>query len=50
MSAAGRQLLASKYFTSQVTKVVAELAKSRADFAWPDDVTQMLDVDPMHMT
>jgi primosomal protein N' (replication factor Y) (superfamily II helicase) len=37
------------YFTSQVTKVVAELTKLRADFLWPDDVTQVLDVDPMNM-
>jgi primosomal protein N' (replication factor Y) len=37
------------YFTAQVTKVVAELAKLRADFLWPDDVTQVLDVDPMNM-
>ena len=38
------------YFTAQVTKVVAELTKLRADFTWPDDVTQVLDVDPMNMT
>ena len=34
------------YFTTQVTKTVALLTKLRADFAWPDDVTQVLDVDP----
>jgi primosomal protein N' (replication factor Y) len=35
------------YFTSSVTKVIGELARLRAGFAWPDDITQTLDVDPM---
>ena len=35
------------YFTGSVTKVIGELARLRADFAWPDDITQTLDVDPM---
>jgi primosomal protein N' (replication factor Y) (superfamily II helicase) len=34
------------YFTNGVTKVVADLAKLRAEFSWPDDVVQVLDVDP----
>ena len=38
------------YFTTQVTKVVAELAKLRAEFTWPDDVIQVLDVDPTNLT
>lgn len=38
------------YFTTQVTKVVAELAKLRADFNWPDDLIQTIDVDPMSLT
>jgi primosomal protein N' (replication factor Y) len=37
------------YFTTQVTKTVAALTKLRADFAWPDDVTQVLDVDPVSL-
>ncbi len=37
------------YFTSQVTKVVAELTKLRAEFEWPDDVIEVLDVDPMSL-
>ncbi len=38
------------YFTNAVTKVVPELAKLRADFAWPDDITQVIDVDPMSLS
>ncbi|PTY06990.1 primosomal protein N' [Opitutaceae bacterium EW11] len=38
------------YFTPQVTKVVAELAKLRAEFAWPEDIVQVLDVDPVNLT
>ncbi len=37
------------YFTSQVTKVVAELTKLRDAFQWPDDVVQVIDVDPMSL-
>jgi primosomal protein N' (replication factor Y) len=37
------------YFTTSVTKVVADLARLRAGFAWPDDITQMLDVDPANL-
>jgi primosomal protein N' (replication factor Y) len=37
------------YFTNGVTKVVPELARLRAEFAWPDDVTQVLDVDPVNL-
>ncbi len=35
------------YFTASVTKVIGELARLRAGFAWPDDIVQTLDVDPM---
>jgi primosomal protein N' (replication factor Y) len=38
------------YFTNAVTKVVPELARLRAEFAWPDDITQVLDVDPVNLT
>lgn len=38
------------YFTNGVTKVVPELAKLRAEFAWPDDITQVIDVDPVNLT
>ena len=37
------------YFTSGVTSVVAELERLRADFAWADDVKQVLDVDPVDL-
>ncbi len=37
------------YFTHAVTKVVPELARLRAGFAWPDDITQVLDVDPVNL-
>jgi len=37
------------YFTHTVTKVVPELARLRAEFAWPDDITQVLDVDPVNL-
>lgn len=37
------------YFTNAVTKVVPELAKLRTGFAWPDDITQVLDVDPVNL-
>lgn len=37
------------YFTNGVTKVVPELARLRAGFAWPDDITQVLDVDPVNL-
>lgn len=38
------------YFTHHVTKVVAELNKLRVGFTWPDDVVQVLDVDPVNLT
>ncbi|NBQ44016.1 MAG: primosomal protein N', partial [Mycobacteriaceae bacterium] len=38
------------YFTNSVTKVIPELAKLRHDFAWPDGITQVLDVDPVSLT
>jgi len=37
------------YFTGNVTKVVPVLARLRAEFVWPEGVTQILDVDPMSM-
>jgi primosomal protein N' (replication factor Y) len=38
------------YLTTRTAKVVAELVRLQAEFAWPDDVTQVLDVDPMSLT
>jgi primosomal protein N' (replication factor Y) len=38
------------YFTPGVTRVIADLNALRADFAWPDDIVQVLDVDPTNMT
>jgi primosomal protein N' (replication factor Y) len=38
------------YFTNGVTKVVPELSRLRSEFAWPDDITQVLDVDPVNLT
>jgi primosomal protein N' (replication factor Y) len=37
------------YFTVNVTGVIGDLARLRAAFAWPDDITQVLDVDPAGM-
>jgi primosomal protein N' (replication factor Y) (superfamily II helicase) len=37
------------YFTASITKTVPELAKLRAEFAWPDDITQILDIDPVNL-
>lgn len=37
------------YFTDAVTKVVPELVRLRSEFAWPDDITQVLDVDPVNL-
>jgi primosomal protein N' (replication factor Y) len=33
-----------------VTKVVPELQRLRESFAWPDDMTQVLDVDPVNLS
>jgi primosomal protein N' (replication factor Y) len=38
------------YFTNGVTKVVPELVRLRDAFAWPDDITQVLDVDPVNLS
>jgi primosomal protein N' (replication factor Y) len=37
------------YFCARATKVVPELVKLQATVNWPDDVTQVLDVDPMSL-
>jgi len=37
------------YFTTRTAKVVADLVKMQAEFPWPDDVMQVLDVDPMSL-
>jgi primosomal protein N' (replication factor Y) len=33
-----------------VTRVIADLNALRTAFAWPDDITQVLDVDPVNLT
>ena len=37
------------YFCASPTKIVPRLAELRAAFAWPDDLTQVLDVDPVNL-
>jgi primosomal protein N' (replication factor Y) (superfamily II helicase) len=37
------------YFVGSVTKVIGDLSALRNAFDWPDDITQMLDVDPMNL-
>ncbi len=37
------------YFTSGVTRVIGELNQLRNAFAWPDDMIQVLDVDPVNL-
>jgi len=37
------------YFCASATKVVPVLVKLQAAMKWPDDVTQVLDVDPMSL-
>jgi primosomal protein N' (replication factor Y) len=37
------------YFCARATKVVPELVKLQSEVNWPDDVTQVLDVDPMSL-
>lgn len=38
------------YFCAAVTPIVATLAKLRADFPWPEGLSQVLDVDPANLT
>ena len=37
------------YFTASVTSVIGELTALRASFAWPEDMVQVLDVDPVNV-
>jgi primosomal protein N' (replication factor Y) len=37
------------YFCASPTRIVPRLAELRAAFAWPDDMTQVLDVDPVNL-
>lgn len=37
------------YFTTRTPQVVATLVKLENEFQWPDDVTQVFDVDPMSL-
>ncbi len=37
------------YFCASATKVGPRLAELRSKFAWPDDLTQVLDVDPVNL-
>lgn len=38
-----------RYVTATVTSIIAELSKLRADFTWPDDVVQVIDVAPTNL-
>jgi primosomal protein N' (replication factor Y) len=37
------------YFCASATKVVPELVRMQKEFTWPDDITQVLDVDAMSL-
>ena len=37
------------YFTNGVSRVIADLNAMRRAFAWPDDLVQVLDVDPVSL-
>lgn len=37
------------YFVRSITPVIGELARLRSGFAWPEDITQVLDVDPVNL-
>jgi primosomal protein N' (replication factor Y) (superfamily II helicase) len=37
------------YFCASATKVVPVLVRLQSEIKWPDDVTQVLDVDPMSL-
>jgi len=37
-------------FTASVSKVIKDLDKLRSEFPWPDEITQVLDVDPVSLT
>ena len=37
------------YFTNGVTRIIGELNTLRRGFAWPDDIIQVLDVDPVSL-
>jgi len=37
------------YFTASITKVIGELNQLRGEFPWPDEITQVLDVDPVSL-
>jgi len=37
-------------FTGSVTKISGELDKLRSEFPWPEEITQVLDVDPVGLT
>jgi primosomal protein N' (replication factor Y) len=37
------------YFTAAVTPIIGELERLRAEFAWPDDLSQVLDVDALNL-
>lgn len=38
------------YFTPTVSKIIVELNRLRLEFPWPEDITQVLDVDPANLT
>ncbi|MBP7142194.1 MAG: primosomal protein N' [Opitutaceae bacterium] len=38
------------YFTPAVSRIIVELNRLRLEFPWPEDITQVLDVDPANLT
>jgi primosomal protein N' (replication factor Y) len=37
------------YFTGSVTRAIGDLTRLRAEFSWPGDIVQNLDVDPVNL-
>jgi primosomal protein N' (replication factor Y) len=37
------------YFTNSITRIMPDLNRLRTEFAWPDDITQVVDVDPVNL-
>jgi primosomal protein N' (replication factor Y) (superfamily II helicase) len=37
------------YFTGHVTRIIGELSRLRDEFEWPEDIAQVLDVDPVNL-
>jgi primosomal protein N' (replication factor Y) len=37
------------FFVGSVTRVIGDISRLRDEFEWPDDMSEMLDVDPMNL-